>query len=281
MDNNKNLQPWRPQVCCVEHAFHFVLEAPVQGLQPSQRSNIRSHVMKRYKHNQKRAKQGGTEISCGTRGTIMPAQELINGEPLEQDNQGLQPRAGASESYTARPRTNQRQKYPLDEGSDHPQWLDMSSELSMTESSNATSLTSPGDRIQEVSRSYCPMCGAPQPLFWKSNEPGGTDQSAKNAFSLVQTLSRSDPREALGAGRVDPFQSYPVDNASPHLHKLIDHCKSSNHSIHNLELVSFLVSGVCLCLNPILSFCFFLSRRPKKSNWKHSHQHNQPAQLQC
>jgi hypothetical protein len=274
MDNNKNFQPWPAQFCCVEHAFHFVLEAPVQGLQPDQRSNIRSHVMKRYKHNQRRAKRGGTEISCGTRRTTIPAQELVDGEPLEQDNQGLQPRAGASESYTTRPRTNQRQKYPLDEGSDHPQWLDMSSELSMPESSNVTSLTSPGDRIQEASRSYCLMCGAPQPLSLRSNERGGTDQSAKNALALVQALSRSDPREALGAGRVDPFQSYPVDNASPYLHKLIDHCKSSNHSIHILELVSFLVSGVCLFLNPYLILLLFLSRRPKKSNRKHSRQHN-------
>jgi hypothetical protein len=254
-----DLQPRPAQFCCVEHAFHFVLEAPVQGLQPSQRSNIRSHVMKRYKHNQRRAKQGSTEISCGTQGTTMPAQELVDDESLEQGNQGLQPRASASESYTARPRTNQPQKYPLDKGSDHPQWLDISSELSMLESSNATSLTSLGDRIQEASRSYCPMCGAPQPLFLRSNERGGTDQSVKNALELVQTLSRSDPREVLGAGRVDPFQSYPVDNASPYLHKLVDHCKSSNHSIHILELVSFLDFGVGLRLNPYLILLLFLS----------------------
>jgi hypothetical protein len=42
-----------------------------------------------------------------------------------------------------------------------------------------------------------------------------------------QARGQSSPFTILGAGRVDPFQSYPI-KAEPYMHQLVDHCKFSN-----------------------------------------------------
>jgi hypothetical protein len=59
----------------------------------------------------------------------------------------------------------------------------------------------------------CPLCGRQLPLFGSGNLP--STQSS--------TIS---PVSALGAGRVDPFSSLPIETY-PDVHFLVDHCKLS------------------------------------------------------
>jgi hypothetical protein len=48
--------------------------------------------------------------------------------------------------------------------------------------------------------------------------------------SQSQHWQRISPQTILGAGRVDPFQSYPI-YAQPYMHNLIDHCKSLHFTV--------------------------------------------------
>lgn len=35
----------------------------------------------------------------------------------------------------------------------------------------------------------------------------------------------NSPISPLGAGRVDPFRTYPVDFTGPHINEIMDHCE--------------------------------------------------------
>jgi hypothetical protein len=54
----------------------------------------------------------------------------------------------------------------------------------------------------------------------KSTSIGITTRRPRNS-------SHPSPRGLLGAGRVDPFLSYPVERPDPDIHELVDLCKSS------------------------------------------------------
>jgi hypothetical protein len=76
----------------------------------------------------------------------------------------------------------------------------------------------------DAAQPRCPYCGALQTARLGTDVERAMYQTATTA--TVMWRKKSSPLEPLGAGRVDPFRSYPVDEASPCLHELMDHGKS-------------------------------------------------------
>lgn len=59
-----------------------------------------------------------------------------------------------------------------------------------------------------------------------SDRSGGgfsVQQQAVTRYSSQGRWRKDHPATVLGAGRVDPFEVYPVE-AQPYMHDLLDHC---------------------------------------------------------
>jgi hypothetical protein len=57
-------------------------------------------------------------------------------------------------------------------------------------------------------------------------EHSSSDFREAQQYEVSETsVLASSPVSLLGAGRIDPFRSYPVDSATLHLHELMDHSK--------------------------------------------------------
>jgi hypothetical protein len=85
--------------------------------------------------------------------------------------------------------------------------------------------------VYEARQPRCPHCGALQIDSNRNYQEITIEKGAVTAPVLWQRPSESGPIEPLGASRVDPSRSYPVDDASLHLHELMDYCKSNSHFI--------------------------------------------------
>jgi len=97
------------------------------------------------------------------------------------------------------------------------------------------------DTDDSIFRHYCKTCGAQlhSPIYLPKGVHDGHVNLANHTRQLPLGLS---PVEILGAGRVDPFLSYPVENPDRYLHEIIDLGESLIFNSH----LSFRLPLICL-----------------------------------
>jgi hypothetical protein len=228
MDIARDAQSLLTRPCCVESNFQFVTETPSRGSQPGQRFHIRSHVMKRYKQNQRREQQLKTSLIHQDEGqgqwhVSATQQDVVNGVGSGENVRNLKTSAypkiiGAEADKT---QDSLRPLKVVDRS--RPANLASKQSISQTKTIFTDYSSSKQGHVYNASRSRCPYCGAPQVEILEINEGPSMEPSATNSTVLWRKMDRSFPLEPLGAGRVDPFRSYPVDEASLCLHELMDH----------------------------------------------------------
>lgn len=225
MNNETETRP-----CCLEHNFQFVMETPTKGFMPDQRFHVRSHVMKQFRRNQRNSREGkNSKILTKGKGT--------HANPLRREtdhDEGLgkvvQLQANPVAFRTSESDLTRRQKtLPLiAERKPLRQVVLFSKSLGSRESITYSPSSSTQEGNHETSQPRCPYCGAVQVESPIVDEERAVSQRTSTATILWRQKSKLGLVERLGAGRVDPFQSYPVDEASPYLHELMDHGKSSS-----------------------------------------------------
>jgi hypothetical protein len=220
--------PIRP--CSVEHNFQFVAEMPARGFQPGQRFHIRSHVMKQYKRNQRQLNQVDTRKIPRARSkkhATIVRRDPVDDDESEEENQ---PQADATALGMNGSGLPQRQK-PLSfiASSSRSRPAVFTFKPSKQESCNPSS--SEHNRTHEELQSRRPNCGAPQFSRLGNNQKRVMNQSTATGPVLWRRSVKPDPLSLLGAGRVDPFRSCPVDETSPQMHELMDHSKFSSYFI--------------------------------------------------
>ncbi len=231
----EDVQPLPTQQIC-DHRFHFVNEvAPILGLKPSQRQSIRSHVMKQYKQNQRRSKQGEKGNGRGTRGegrttrgiqhAAISRLEPVGDREFETDSTApLEPWAtgtGKGCSSADRQHDNISKPSPFRDSIDVSKQLCIGSIPLALRRVNSLMRAESSQRnfTHEALHSRCALCGARQSAS-NRNEQRGKDPMMTAAKLL---WGASSLLQSLGAGRVDPFQSYPVDDSYPRVNELMDH----------------------------------------------------------
>jgi hypothetical protein len=232
MDDERGPKLLSPRPCCVKHNFQFVTETPARGLQPGQRFYVRSHVMKYYRRNQRHLKEVETSGVPGTRSkkhaTIV--------RPMLVDDEGsgeqIQLQADTLTLGMSGSGLPQRLKsWPSLENSDRSRPVDFRSKSLMRGSRENVSYSSSSkqDSIYKATQLRCLYCGAFQTASPRIDGERAMYQTA--ITGAVIWRKKSSPLEPIGAGRVDPFRSYPVDETSPCLHELMDHGKPRRYPV--------------------------------------------------
>jgi hypothetical protein len=192
-----------------------------------QMSQVRSHVMKRYRKEQVQIRKGKLDApvpgaSEATSSTAHQAKALapeLNalaqafGLDLDLDVDDV-----SSDSWSAEVNSASLEE---DEGDDE--------ETEERRSSGRLGYSPVAGEVYEAPVIYCITCGAPNCALHRSGRTT-LSQAAKGKQRLRSGFKPS-PQELLGSGRVDPFGAYPVDNAKPYLHELMDHGKSASKSL--------------------------------------------------
>jgi hypothetical protein len=236
MDNVKDAQSLSSRPCCAANNFQFITETPSHGFQAGQRFHIRSHVMKRYKQGQKRLQSVKISQARGTeRGghvTILQ-QGAVEGKRLKEDNESWETLLGGPASRTAQFNPHEEQKPELSfELVSRFRQPDAASRPSMLRTSKIfLDYSSRKGLSQNPPRYRCPYCGTLQAEIFIVDEKQEKGHRSSSESVLWRRELNSSPLEPFGAGRIDPFQSYPVDECKPYLHELMDHGKSIGHFI--------------------------------------------------
>lgn len=94
-----------------------------------------------------------------------------------------------------------------------------------------------------LSRYYCKTCGAQlhSPNDLTKRVHAGQLHMAEKIARLPLALN---PVELLGAGRVDPFLSYPVDNPGRYIHEMIDLGELPNDRFFRPSSLSFMQTHI-------------------------------------
>jgi hypothetical protein len=220
MDIARDAQSLSTRPCCFESNFQFVTETPSRGCQPEQRFHIRSHVMKRYKQNQRRSQQLKTSPTHQDEGqgqwhASATQQDVVNSVGSGKNYRNWKTSA-SSKIIRAEADKTQDSLRPL-KVVDRSRLPDLASEQSVSRTKTIFTdySSSKYGLVRDASRSRCPYCGAPQVEVLEIDEDLSMEPSATNSTVIWRKMTRSFPLKPLGAGRVDPFRSYPVDEASP------------------------------------------------------------------
>lgn len=229
---------------CAEHTFLFVNESTTSSLKPGKklghRKDIRSHVRKHVLTEDRRKPVASREAaplassppinrSLALRGGL---DGKWRGGVVDGDREARERRVEIKwieETFdtegTPTLDTSTASPGPGDEDFD-PRTM----KSDMHDDELAASSSSTGDYASSEASmdSYCLHCGAHRDA-WRL---GNTQLQRKRPTLRVRegvkggTLGVSDsPLGILGAGRVDPFVSYPGDGEGMRLHELVDHCE--------------------------------------------------------
>jgi len=196
--------------------FLFVNEtSDAPSYRPGKRHDIRAHVRK---HNSEQFRQ--THKTARQRATTRPKYALLATQSLEFDASCyLEP----NRDFPA-PETRLRFSN-WDSG-----FLSKPSTLiELNKSPDSTTLPSvlaktlgPSEHQRDLT-TYCKACGQPLSRPKLKQRYLSKDGSLIPGTSMWKILLKPSPVEALGAGRVDPFSSLPVDRPSRSSLEMIDH----------------------------------------------------------
>jgi hypothetical protein len=186
--------------------------------------------MKQYKRNQRQLNQVDTRKIPRARSkkhATIVRRDPVDDDESEEENQ---PQADATALGMNGSGLPQRQK-PLSfiASSSRSRPAVFTFKPSKQESCNPSS--SEHNRTHEELQSRRPNCGAPQFSRLGNNQKRVMNQSTATDTVLWRRSVKPDPLSLLGAGRVDPFRSCPVDETSPQMHELMDHSKFSSYFI--------------------------------------------------
>jgi hypothetical protein len=206
---------------------------PGARLDSKQRSSIRSHVMKRYKHEQdQQRKEKRKQLS---EEEITPLEDSEDDLALDVGHAVHQPEALTPElaalanafgldldeerrfinkTVSTRSTLDKRRASPTDLPSSTPgsQRLGYSPIL--------------GEEYVPP-LTYCITCGAPDCMLHRIARQARDKPLTRDMRPSLSSEFRPSPLELLGSGRRDAFDIYPVKDPKPYLHELMDHSKIS------------------------------------------------------
>jgi hypothetical protein len=196
--------------------FLFVNETSnAPSYKSGRRHDIRSHVRK---HNLKQFKE--THKTARKRTTILLKYAPLTTRSLESDASCYLEHHRDCPFPKTRLRFSTRDSGPLSEAST---LIELNESLYSTTPPSAVAGTPEPSELQGDLTTYCKACGQPlsRPEF--KQRYLSKDRSLIPRRSKWKIPLKSSPVEALGAGRIDPFSSLPMDKPSRHSLELIDH----------------------------------------------------------
>lgn len=197
-------------------SFFFVNEtSDAPSYKPGKRHDVRSHI-RRY--NSKQFKE--THKTAGKRATSRPKYAPLTTRSLESDTSCYLEHNRDCPSPKTRLRFSTRDSGSLSEASTLIKLNE--SPCNSIPPSTVTETLEPS-KLQGGLTTYCKACGQPLSRPKLKQRYLSKDGSLIPGTSMWKILLKPSPVEALGAGRVDPFSSFPMDEPSRSSLELIDH----------------------------------------------------------
>ena len=196
--------------------FIFVNEtSDAPSYKPGKRHDLRSHIRR---HNSKQFRE--THKTAGKRATTRPKYAPLMIRSLESNASCYLEYNRDFPSPKTRLRFSTRDSGSLSEASTLIELNE--SPYSSTPPSTAAETPEPSE-LQGGLTTYCKACGQPlsrPKLKQRYLSKGG---SLVPGRSIWKMLLKPSPIKALGAGRIDPFSSLPMDEPSHYSLELMDH----------------------------------------------------------
>ena len=221
---------------CAEHTFLFVDESTsAPGKKQRRRKDIRSHVRKHVLTEDRRKTSKASSKEDNEAARLKPATmpvEIINYVEAKIGNS----RSQASSATTGVYGRNEAALVDF-HGNIHISnaktpfsYSKASKDKYVTRAPDTaiqTLVTAPTGHftIQEGRLAYCVHCRAHEDAIERRKQLKNSQESLATTKVLRRDPVNTSPFQVLGAGRVDPFSSYPVDKPRGRLHELVDHGK--------------------------------------------------------
>jgi hypothetical protein len=196
--------------------FLFVNQtSDAPSYRPGKRHDIRAHVRK---HNLGQFRQ--THKTARKRATTQPKYALLTTRSLESDASCFLEHNRDFPAPKTRLRFSSRDSIALSKASTLIELNE--SPYSATPPSVAAEAPKASE-LQGDLTTYCKACGQPLSRSKLKQRYLSKDGGLIPGTSMWKILLKPSPVEALGAGRIDPFSSLPIDEPSRYSLELIDH----------------------------------------------------------
>jgi hypothetical protein len=203
--------------------FLFVNEtSDAPSYKPGKRHDICSHVRK---HNSKQFREA--HKNARKQATTRPKHALLTTRSLESDDSSY---LEHKRDFSA-PKTRLRfSTHDSDSLSKASTLIELNESPYSTTPPSIFAETPEASELQGDLPTYCKACGQPLSKPKLEQRYLSKDGSLIPGRSMWKILLKPSPAEALGAGRIDPFSSLPMDEPSRYSLELMD------HSVYNLPL---------------------------------------------